>query len=65
MDYKKLNIHNGSEAQNFSSQRFFGRINDEQWLRTVSDLKKYCENDVRAMVAVEYFIKHLLKTKTI
>jgi hypothetical protein len=29
----------------------------------VEDLKAYCENDVRAMIAVEQYIKHLIDDK--
>lgn len=60
-DYKnELNVHNGSGAQTLSTQRFFNLIDDNQWNEISNDLKKYCENDVRAMVAVEYYIKKLL-----
>jgi hypothetical protein len=48
-----------------SSQRFFNLIDDQQWHEIVIDLKKYCENDVRSMVAVEYFIKKLMNSPNI
>lgn len=66
VDYKTdLAVHNGNEAQTLATKRFFKIINDKEWANITNDLKKYCENDVRAMVAVEYFVKQLLKTKTI
>ena len=62
LDYKQdLQVHNGQQAQMISSQRFFGLIDDQDWNTIVIDLKKYCENDVRAMVAVEYFIKKITR----
>jgi hypothetical protein len=55
-----LEIHNGSEAQMYATKRFFNLISNEEWNVISDNLKKYCENDVRAMVAVEYFVKQLL-----
>ena len=56
-------ITNGTEAQNASTQRFFGLLNDQEWKTTVENLGKYCDNDVRAMVAVEYFLNNILNGK--
>ena len=56
-------IHDGTEAQNASTQRFFGLLNDQEWKTTVENLGKYCDNDVRAMVAVEYFLNNILNGK--
>lgn len=62
-DYKnELIIHNGSEAQTLATQRFFKLIDDNKWQEISINLKKYCENDVRAMVAVEYYIKKIINT---
>lgn len=58
-----IQITNGSEAQNVSTQRFFGLLNDQDWKTTVENLGKYCDNDVRAMVAVEYFLNNILNGK--
>ncbi len=55
-----VQITNGKEAQNASTKRFFGLISDHEWKATVENLGKYCDNDVRAMVAVEYFVKNIL-----
>ena len=59
-----LNVHNGTQAQSLSTRRFFNKIDsDEDWEKNVIDLKKYCNNDVRAMVAVEYFVRDLIDNK--
>ncbi|MDR0674956.1 MAG: DUF2779 domain-containing protein [Mycoplasmataceae bacterium] len=64
IDYHALHaIHHGGEALNKTSRRFFGLINDQEWIKLVEDLKAYCENDVRAMIAVEQYIKHLIDDK--
>jgi hypothetical protein len=34
---------------------------DQQWHQISIDLAKYCENDVRAMIAVELFVKHIIQ----
>ncbi len=61
LDYKlDLVIHNGSDAQKVSTKRFFGMISDDEWERIKIDLGKYCDNDVRAMIAIEYFLKKLV-----
>ena len=61
LDYKlDLAIHNGSDAQKVSTKRFFGMISDAEWERIKIDLGKYCDNDVRSMIAIEYFLKKLV-----
>lgn len=60
LDYKTLEIGNGLVCQNKSTCRFLNKINDEQWEKIKLDSKIYCENDVRAMVAVEKFITDYL-----
>ncbi|MGL4950356.1 MAG: DUF2779 domain-containing protein [Mycoplasma sp.] len=57
LDYKKLPVGNGLDCQNKTLLRFFGSMDDEAWAELSNDLKIYCENDVRAMIAVEYFGK--------
>lgn len=54
-------IHNGSEAQLYSSKRFFNLVSDEEWKNIVQHLGVYCNNDVLAMVAIEWFTKKILK----
>jgi hypothetical protein len=56
-------IHNGTEAQKESTKRFFNIIDDNEWNKIANNLKIYCENDVRAMIAVEYMIGEIVKTK--
>jgi hypothetical protein len=35
-------------------------LNINEWEKISNNLKVYCENDVRAMIAVEYFVKSLI-----
>lgn len=60
LDYKSLEISNGLICQNKTKGRFFGLVDDNEWNHVVSESKKYCENDVRAMIAVELFIKEYI-----
>lgn len=60
-DYKKLSINNGLMCQQKTAARFFGLLADEEWNQLVNDVSVYCENDVRAMIAVEYFALDLIK----
>lgn len=64
-DYKLelQEIHNGVEAQTASAKRFFGLLSDEQWEKTKHNLGLYCNNDVLAMVAIEYFVDKILNNK--
>ena len=56
--------HNGAEAQSLSTRRFLGIIeSDEYWNKAVENLKKYCNNDVKAMVAVVYFVRDIIDKK--
>ncbi|MDE6473174.1 MAG: DUF2779 domain-containing protein [Ureaplasma sp.] len=59
-DYKKLNINNGALCQQKTACRFLNLVDDNEWNQIVHDSKIYCENDVRAMIAVYYFIKDFL-----
>ena len=56
-------ITNGGEAQSASTKRFFGLLNDKEWAITKENLGKYCDNDVRAMIAVEYFLRNIFAGK--
>ena len=56
-NYKSLNVQNGGQAQNEINNRFFSIINDADWKKKEEYLKQYCENDVRAMIALEYWLK--------
>ena len=56
-NYKSLKVQNGGQAQNEINNRFFGIISDTDWKKEEKNLKQYCENDVRAMIALEYWLK--------
>ena len=60
-DYHDLKIGNGGKAQSVSTRRFFKMI--KNWDSEEKDLIIYCNNDVRAMVAVEYFVYDILNEK--
>ena len=56
-NYKTLQIQNGNQAQNETTLRFFNLIDDEKWFELEKKLKEYCENDVWAMIVLEYWLK--------
>lgn len=56
VDYHDLNISNGVECQNKSLLRFYNALDDKEWSIVVDNSKIYCENDVRAMIAVLYWV---------
>lgn len=58
-DYKKLNVTNGLDCQNKTTIRFFNMMCQEEWEQLKKDISIYCENDVRAMIAVELLVKKL------
>ena len=58
--YKSLKVQNGLMAMNKAIQRYLLAIGDKEWNKVVEDLKIYCENDVKAMIMVYYFVKELL-----
>ncbi len=62
-DYKKLEIKNGGICQQETTKRFFNMLIDDEWNRLKEQLKIYCENDVRAMIAVELYINWILDKK--
>ncbi len=59
-NYKTLEIGNGLVCQRNTLSRFYNSIDDQEWSKIVENSKIYCENDVRAMIAVEYFILNYL-----
>lgn len=61
--YKSLKVQNGLMAMNKAIQRYLFTIGDHEWNTEVENLKTYCENDVRAMIMVYYFVKKLLEEK--
>lgn len=60
VDYKSIAIHNGVDAQKYSSMRFFHLIDDIKWREISENLRIYCNNDVNAMVAIYFFVSKLV-----
>ncbi|WP_027122379.1 DUF2779 domain-containing protein [[Mycoplasma] imitans] len=61
VDYSTLNVKRGDMAQNLTAKRFLGLLSDQEWNQIAIDLATYCENDVRSMIAVEHYIRDLIK----
>ncbi|MGL5617935.1 MAG: DUF2779 domain-containing protein [Metamycoplasmataceae bacterium] len=61
--YSKLDVKNGLMAMSKAIDRNLGAIGDNEWIEVEEQLKKYCENDVKAMIMVYHFAKKLLKEK--
>ena len=61
--YSELVVQNGLMAMSKAVDRYLGGIGDVEWENVSNDLKKYCENDVKAMIMVYHFAKKLLKDK--
>ncbi|WP_326494918.1 UU173 family protein [Mycoplasmopsis felis] len=62
--YNELVIQKGTMAMEAAILRYLGATNDAVWNNNiVPELKKYCENDVRAMIMVYEFIMYLFRTK--
>ena len=60
-NYYDLEISNGLVCQNATTFHFLSNNPDYvKWNKLVEDMKIYCENDVRAMIAVELFIKKII-----
>lgn len=60
VSYSSLAVKRGDRAQALSALRFLGALSDAEWDEAAADLKRYCENDVRAMVAVERLARSLI-----
>lgn len=58
--YNELEVQNGLMAMNKAIQRYLDSIGDNEWKEVEKNLKKYCENDVKAMIMVFYYVKYLL-----
>ena len=59
--YHDLQIYNGAVAQNVTTKRFFKLVDDFEWNEIEKQLQIYCQNDVRAMIAVELFVNYLIE----
>ncbi|WP_426461303.1 UU173 family protein [Mycoplasma hafezii] len=56
-------VQKGTDAMEKAIQRYLGSIGDNLWNNLfVPNLKKYCENDVRAMLMVYDFVMEILKS---
>lgn len=64
LNYETLEIKNGQICQTETVKRFFNLINDNNWNHVEKQMQIYCENDVRAMIAVECFIKELMNYRS-
>lgn len=56
-----LTVHNGSECQTETTKYFFEIPTEMPWKQFLASIECYCENDVRAMIAVEYLAKDIAK----
>jgi hypothetical protein len=56
-------IQNGALAQKYATKRFWNLLSEQEWKTINNNLKIYCENDVRAMIAVEYFAINIITGK--
>ncbi|MGL5308506.1 MAG: UU173 family protein, partial [Metamycoplasmataceae bacterium] len=59
--YSELDVKNGLMAMSKAIDRNLGGIGNKEWLETQEQLKKYCENDVKAMLMVYHFATKILK----
>ena len=62
--YKTLVVQNGLMAMNKAIQRYLGTIGDREWAALATDLRAYCENDVRAMIMVYHFVAWIVANET-
>ncbi len=56
-----LTVHNGTECQTQTTKYFYDMETDQTWDEFLASIQCYCENDVRAMIAVEYLAKEIAK----
>ncbi|MDE6429311.1 MAG: hypothetical protein K2K18_02225, partial [Malacoplasma sp.] len=63
LNYEELEIGNGQICQEETTKRFFNLVSNQEWKKLEKEMKIYCENDVRSMLAIELFINFLLKRK--
>ncbi len=64
ISYEDLEIKNGGEALEMAKKRFYNSTDlnlcdDQEWNSAVGNLKKYCENDVRAMIAIQIYVEFI------
>ncbi|WP_027120608.1 UU173 family protein [Mycoplasmopsis lipofaciens] len=61
--YKELNVKNGGMALQVAMNRFLGYTGDNEWKEKEKHLKKYCANDVKAMLMTYDFIMKFVADK--
>ncbi|WP_045433830.1 UU173 family protein [Metamycoplasma canadense] len=61
--YATLAVKNGSAALSIAVTRALNLIKDNEWNKKIIDLKKYCHNDVMAMLMTADLIKFLMENK--
>ncbi|WP_027333055.1 UU173 family protein [Mycoplasmopsis gallinarum] len=59
-EYKDLDIKNGSMAMEAAINRQLNIIKDNEWSEKETELKKYCQNDVVAMLVTFDFFKMII-----
>jgi len=52
-------IHNGTEALNAFKNRLNKKINNRDWVKTKSNLIKYCKQDTLSMIMIYEYFKNL------
>ncbi|QJG66132.1 DUF2779 domain-containing protein [Mycoplasma phocoeninasale] len=60
--YKDLNVKNGGMALQISTARALDVIKDNEWEQEIIALKKYCHNDVLAMIMAFDLAQHIIKS---
>lgn len=58
-NYNDLEVSNGKVCQEKTTLRFFNALTDNEWSKLKLELQKYCENDVRAMLAIELYVRDI------
>ncbi|ENY68706.1 Hypothetical protein MAU_5040 [Metamycoplasma auris 15026] len=61
--YAKLDVKNGAAALLIATTRALNVIRENEWNKKTIELKKYCHNDVMAMLMTADLIKYLMQNK--
>ncbi|AWX69167.1 UU173 family protein [[Mycoplasma] anseris] len=61
--YNELEVKNGSMALALATSRAANAIKDQEWETKTKELKKYCHNDVLAMIMAFDLVKYILANK--
>ncbi|WP_203276488.1 UU173 family protein [Metamycoplasma hominis] len=63
--YHELDVKNGGMALQIATLRALNKIRDNEWTVKEAQLKRYCHNDVLAMIMAFDLVEYLLKSKNI